>query len=85
MTAKKQTTRKLRPTKMWIGHIPSIYGYGVMVIDLTEDLARKSLKRAFAVAKKSFRGEAGYKEAFENWGGSIFEVETGKQYGDDFC
>ena len=85
MTAKKQSTKKLRPTKLWVGHIPGIYGYGVLVIECTEDQARKSLKRAFAQAKKSFLGQAGYKEAFENWGGRIFQVETGKHYGDDFC
>ncbi len=84
MPTKKKTTRKLRPTKMWIGHIPEIYGYGVMVMEATEDQARKSLKRAFAIAKKSFMGQAGYKEAFESWGGRIFEVETGKMYYDDF-
>jgi hypothetical protein len=85
MTANKQTIKKLKPQKLWVGHIPEIYGYGVMVIECTEDQARKSLKRAFAIAKKSFRGEAGYKEAFENWGGRIFQVETGRYYGDDFC
>lgn len=79
MTAKKTT-----PTKLWVGHIPGIYGYGVMVIDLTEDLARKSLKRAFAEAKKYNDGFMNYKNAFEHWGGRIFEVETGKHYGDDF-
>lgn len=84
MTAKKQIVKKLKPQKLWVGHIPGIYGYGVMVIDLTEDEARKSLKRAFALAKKYNDGQAGYKEAFDHWGGRIFEVETGKHYGDDF-
>jgi hypothetical protein len=84
MTAKKQTTKKLKPTKLWVGHIPGIYGYGVMVIEFTEDQARKSLKKAFAQAKKYNEGEMSYANAFDHWGGRIFEVETGKHYGDDF-
>jgi ABC-type phosphate/phosphonate transport system substrate-binding protein len=70
--------------KLWIGRIPEIYGYGVMVIELTEDEARKSLKKAFAEAKKYNDGQRGYAASFEHWGGRIFEVETGKHYGDDF-
>lgn len=77
-------TKKKLTTKMWIGHIPEIYGYGIMVLECTEDEARKSLKRAFTNAKRWNHGEAGYKEAFENWGGKVFEIETGKQYYDDF-
>jgi hypothetical protein len=76
--------KKMKITKVWCGHIPEIYGYGIMVIECTEDQARKSLKKAFADAKRWNHGEAGYKEAFENWGGRIFEVQTGKHYGDDF-
>ena len=76
--------KKIQPTKLWVGHIPGIYGYGVMVIEFTEDQARKSLKKAFAEARRYNEGIMHYKEAFEHWGGRIFEVETGKHYGDDF-
>lgn len=84
MTAKKQSTRKLRPTKFWCGHIPEIYGYGIMVIECTEDQARKSLKRMFRAWKKSMHGEFNYPEAMDFFGGKIFQVETGKQYYDGF-
>jgi hypothetical protein len=84
MTAKKQITKKLKPTKLWVGHIPGIYGYGVMVVEFSEDQARKSLKRAFAQAKKYNDGQMSFANAFDHWGGRIFEIETGRYYGDDF-
>jgi predicted acetyltransferase len=81
---KIMTNKKLKSLKLWIGHIPGIYGYGIIVVELTEDEARKSLKKAFAKAKKANVGQASYKESSKNWGCRIFEVETGKYYGDDF-
>jgi len=78
--AKKQQ----KVTKLWCGMIPGIYGYGIMVLECTEDDARKSLKRAFANAKRYNHGERSYNDSFIHWGGRIFEVETGKHYGDDF-
>jgi hypothetical protein len=71
------------PLKLWCGMIPEIYGYGLMVLELTEDQARKSLKRMFNAWRKSMHGEFGYARAMEYFGGSIFEVETGKQYYDN--
>jgi hypothetical protein len=69
---------------LWVGHIPGIYGYGVMVIECTEDQARKSLKKAFADAKRHNHGERNFNDSFDHWGGRIFQVETSKHYGDDF-
>lgn len=76
--------KKQKPTKLWCGMIPGIYGYGIMVIELTEDDCRKSLKRAFAIAKKANDGERSFNDSFIHWGGRILQVETGKHYGDDF-
>lgn len=84
MTAKKQTTKKVRPTKFWCGRIPDIHGYGLMVIELTEDEARKTLKREFRAMQKANHGVYTFPQAMENFGGQIFEVQTGKAYGDDF-
>ena len=85
LKVKVTAPKKQSVTKMWIGCIPEIYGYGVMVMECTEDEARKSLKRAFANAKRSNQGERSYNDSFIHWGGRIFEVQTGKHYGDDFC
>ena len=84
MATKAVKHKELKPTKLWVGQIPGIYGYGVIVIELTEDQARKSLKRAFARAKKANDGERSFNDSFIHWGGRISEVQTGKCYGDDF-
>lgn len=68
--------------KLWCGHIPEIYGYGIMVIELTEDEARKSLKRMFTAWKKTMHGELSYPKAMDYFGGRVFQIETGKQYYD---
>jgi hypothetical protein len=84
--ANKNTLRVIHvdgALKLWCGHIPEIYGYGIMVIELTEDEARKSLKRMFTAWKKSMHGEFGYARAMEFFGGKVFQIETGKQYYDD--
>lgn len=79
-----KTIKKQKPTELWCGQIPGIYGYGIMVIELTEDQARKTLKRAFAKAKKANEGQRSFADSFDHWGGRIFKVETGRFYGDDF-
>ena len=67
---------------VWCATIPDIYGYGIVVFETTEDLARKSLKKHFYVAKKAFDGVYSFPKAFENFGGSIFEVEMDTCYDD---
>jgi hypothetical protein len=77
-------TKKQKPLKLWCGQIPEIYGYGIMVLERTEEEARKTLKREFYRFKKVFNGERGFQASMDWWGGRIFEVETGKGYNDDF-
>lgn len=73
-----------KPLKLWCGQIPEIYGYGIMVLERTEDEARKSLKRMYYGWKKSIQGEPrSFNKVMEYYGGRVFEVETGKQYYDD--
>jgi hypothetical protein len=83
MANNKVNNKKLIPTKLWCGHIPEIYGYGIMVLECTEDQARKSLKRMFRAWRKQMHGNFNYPEAMEFFGGRIFQVETGKQYYDN--
>ena len=81
---KTMAQKKMKITKVWCGHIPEIYGYGIMVIECTEDECRKSLKRMFNAWRKTMHGAFTYPKAMDYFGGRIFEVVTGKQYYDDF-
>jgi hypothetical protein len=67
---------------IWCGLIPDIYGYGITVFETTEDLAKKSLKKHFHVAKKANDGEYSFPKAMEWFGGRVFEVEMDKCYDD---
>jgi hypothetical protein len=71
-----------KPMKFWCGTIPDIHGYGLMVFERTEAEARKTLKREFRKMQKAWNGVYTFPEAFENFGGRIFELETGKSYDD---
>ena len=67
---------------IWCGLIPDIYGYGITVFETTEELAKKSLKKHFLVAKKSFNGEYSFPKAMEWFGGRVFPIEMDKYYDD---
>jgi len=73
-----------KKTKMWIGIIPGAFGYGITVLECTKDEARKSLKKFYYAWKRSNNFNLTYAQAMDYFGGRIFEVETGKQYYDDF-
>ena len=72
----------MKKQKFWCGLIPDIYGYGIVVFETTEELAKKSLKKHFLVAKKANHGEYSFPKAMEWFGGRVFEVEMDKCYDD---
>jgi hypothetical protein len=78
---------------IWIAKIPDIFGYGLIVAEVSEDKAMKALKKdkAMKALKKAFyewRNSRGstttFKEALENWGGGAEEISIGKVYYDNF-
>ena len=75
-------TKKVKPLKLWCGLLPEIHGYGLLVFERTEDECRKTLKREFHKMQKAWHGEYTYSQAMDNFGGDIFEIETGKAYDD---
>jgi len=78
----KVMAKKNKP-EIWCGMIPGIYGYGIMVFETSEELARKSLKKHFYVAKKSWNGEFSFPKAMDYFGGRIQKVEMDKPYYDN--
>lgn len=81
---------------VWVGIIPSIFGYGLSVVGETEKECEAALKKAYREWSKGTcddygdrRDENGkkltrFEKAMENWGGRINEVELGKIYWDNF-
>jgi hypothetical protein len=70
--------------RIWIATIPEIFGYGLTVLDVTEEAALRALKAKFYEWKKQLPSQSTFKSAFEDWGGRTEEIEIGKVYNDNF-
>jgi len=82
---KPKTIKPLsKKPEVWIGLIPDIHGYGLNVLEFSEDLCRKALKREFRAMQKSWHGELTFPQAMENFGGRIEKIEPGKAYFENF-
>jgi hypothetical protein len=81
---------KKRKSYIWMATIPDIFGYGLIVVDKSEELALKALKKEYYAWKKTNR-KAGYysdstfNSSWEDWGGRTEKIELGKAYNDGFC
>lgn len=84
-------------SKIWVGQIPDIFGYGLLVLEMSEDKCRKALRKAYNEWAKNYpdtygrmEGDDGkalrsrFDKAMYQWGGSVMEVEVGKVYCDNF-
>lgn len=83
-------------SKVWVGIIPEIFGYGLLVVGNSEDECKKALEAEYN--KWTVNSPDDYEEqvhedgtpytrfekAFEHWSGRVKEVELSKVYFDDF-
>jgi hypothetical protein len=70
---------------IWIGKLPEIFGYGLMVAEETEVKCINALTKAyFDWYGETYKPIRTFDESMEHWGGSIIEVELGKGYFDNF-
>lgn len=88
--------KQLKKKTIWIGVIPSIFGYGMSVAAESEEECLKALKKDYREWAKGrsddygdMRDENGrkltrFEKAMETWGGRIEEIELGKVYFDNF-
>ena len=60
--------------KLWYGHIPEIFGYGIMIISSSERKAKSGLKKAYYTLRKEYGSRTTYETAMENWGGGVYEL-----------
>ena len=78
-----------RKSYIWVGRIPSIWGYGSMVLGKSEEEVMKALKKDFYECRKLHKNGlpdhfSTFKKALEYFGGGAEKVELGKIYFDDF-
>jgi len=78
-----------RKKYIWKASTPDIFGYGLLVVDQTEELALKALKKEYYAWKKSRResgmwSDSTFKSSMEEWGGGTEKIELGKVYNDGF-
>jgi len=76
-------TKKTVSPEIWCGMIPNIYGYGIVIFETSEELAKKSLRKHFLAFKKGYGGILTQPKAMEYYGGRIFQVEMDKLYYDN--
>jgi hypothetical protein len=84
----KPKPRLAPKSKLWVGVIPDIFGYGMTVLSNSKDGAMKALKAEYRRWKKS-QGEHAdptttFAGSYENFGGHIKKIEVGKVYFDNF-
>ena len=73
--------------KVWVGIMPSICGYGIIVISKTEQGALKELKKAYYQMRKAWKFHGNYemntfKKAMEYFGGVVETREFDTPYDD---
>lgn len=80
------TKRKTKPATIWVGIIPSIFGYGISVAETTEAKAMTALRKAYAEWKEARPDSStDFETSFRYWGGYVTEVELGEDYFEGFC
>jgi hypothetical protein len=70
----------MKKITIWYGCIPGIFGYGVSAIGETESEVRRELIRGFTQMRINYGSSTPFNKAFEDWGGIIKQVESGKSY-----
>ena len=77
-------------TKLFVGKIEGFCGYGLLVVETSEDKAMKALKKEYYQWRKASGGSFGiydmdtFDRCLEYFGGGVFEIEIGLVYHDGF-
>lgn len=77
---------KAKPTtpEVWIGQIPGIFGYGIVVAESSEAECKKALKKHYLACKKSWGYDKTFTDAMDYFGGGVFKIQMGAMYYDEF-
>jgi len=74
--------------QIYVGIIGEIFGYGLMILGHSEEQCRDGLRKEVDEWRNNMGEESSqqiFDKAFEDWGGSIKQVEIGKIYYDGFA
>lgn len=80
--------------ELWVGTVPDIFGYGMTVIETSEEKVREALKAKYedwkADRAKHFPRvldpePTTFEGSFASFGGTIKRIEPGKVYFDNFA
>jgi len=71
---------------IWVGIIPSIFGYGISVASKTKAGAMKALQVSYEEWKSVRQDEyvTTFQESFEYWGGYVNKIQLDEDYTDGF-
>ena len=77
---------KAKPTtpEVWIGQIPGIFGYGIVVAESSEAECKKALKKHYLACKKSWGYDKTFTDAMDYFGGMVDKIKMGAMYYDNF-
>ncbi len=69
--------------KIWFGNIPDIFGYGISCLGNSKKEVMETMKKKYEKLKKHSPDEdTNFRTSFDYYGGSVYQVELGKGYGE---
>jgi hypothetical protein len=78
-------TKRSKPSTIWVGIIPDIFGYGISVAETSKAKAMTALRKSYDEWKEAQPDSStDFETSFQYWGGSVTEIELGKAYNDGF-
>jgi len=84
MPTPKAKAKSSKSSEVWIGQIPGIFGYGIMVAESSEAECKKALKKHYLACKKSWGYDKTFTDAMDYFGGMVDKIKMGAMYYDNF-
>ena len=78
----------MKTQEIWIGTMPSAFGYGITAMGFSEKQVRDAMRKAYTQFKQSYKPNgrefSTFDNAMEYFGGNIKQVIPGTAYYDGF-
>jgi hypothetical protein len=74
-----------KPSNVWVGVIPDIFGYGINAIGHTRAGVMRTLRQSYDEWKKARPDPTtNFKDSYARFGGAVTKVEIDKAYHNNF-